>query len=88
LKDPYYSPNLSLDHERFAIAAGTVAPETLRPIRTLMCAFNLNWEGAPYSQYELTRWLKNKGIIEPLVYCPSDGPLREAYEREGIRVEV
>ncbi len=86
--DPYYNPNLSLQDERFAIDARTIAPETLKPIRVLMCAFNLNWEGAPYSQFEMTVRLKEMGTIEPLVYCPQDGPLRAAYEGAGIQVEV
>ena len=53
-----------------------------------MCAFNLNWEGAPYSQFEMTVRLKETGTVEPLVYCPQDGPLRSAYENAGIHVEV
>ena len=85
---PYYNPNLSLDDERFAIRARTVAPENLRSIRTLMCGFNLNREGAPYSQYELTVKLKAKGVIDPIVYSPVDGPLRQAYEGHGIEVIV
>jgi glycosyltransferase involved in cell wall biosynthesis len=87
-KDPFYSPHLSLEHERFAIDAGTLAPESLPPIRALLCAFNLNWEGAPYSQFETTVRLKEQGIIDPIVYSPSDGALREAYEAQGIPVEV
>ncbi len=58
------------------------------PIRTLMCAFNLNREGAPHSQYELTIGLKEKGVIDPIVYSPTDGPLRKAYEKLGIPVRV
>jgi glycosyltransferase involved in cell wall biosynthesis len=88
LTDQFYNINLSYDDERFRVASRTSAPGLPRPIATLMCAHSLNWEGAPYSQYELTVWLKNKGIIEPLVYCPVDGPLREEYARNGIRVEV
>lgn len=87
-RDPFYNPSLSLQHERFAVDARTLAPERLAPIRALMCAFNLNWEGAPYSQLELTARLKERGVIEPVVYCPHDGPLRAAYEARGIRVEV
>lgn len=87
-RDPYYNPNLSLDHERFGIDARTVAPERTAPIRALMCAFNLNREGAPYSQLELTVRLKELGVIDPIVYCPEDGPLRAAYETQGIRVDV
>lgn len=86
--DPYYNPNLSLEDERFAIRAGTEAGRDLSPIRTLMCAFNLNREGAPYSQYELTVRLKQKGVIDPIVYSPGDGPLRQAYEEHGIQVIV
>lgn len=86
--DPFYNPNLSLEHERFGIESRTVAPETLNPIRALMCAFNLNWEGAPQSQLEMTVRLKQMGVIEPIVYCPHEGPLREKYEANGIRVEV
>jgi glycosyltransferase involved in cell wall biosynthesis len=87
-RDPYYNPNLSLAHEGFDIDARTLAPETLRPIRALMCAFTLNWEGAPYSQFELTAWLKEQGLIDPIVYCPQEGPLRAAYEERGIQVKV
>jgi GT2 family glycosyltransferase/glycosyltransferase involved in cell wall biosynthesis len=87
-RDPFYNPNLSLRDERFAVDARTLAPDRLPPIRTLMCAFNLHWEGAPYSQLELTVRLKEQGVIEPIVYCPEDGPLRAAYEARGIAVEV
>ncbi len=86
--DPYYNPNLSLADERFAIRARTAAPQNLGRIRTLMCGFNLNREGAPYSQYEMTVRLKEKGVIDPIVYSPDDGPLRQAYEEHGIEVIV
>ena len=85
----YYNPNLSLADERFAIEprrAFAAAPPG--PVRTLMCAFNLNWEGAPYSQFEMTAELKRRGILDPIVYAPADGPLRAAYEGEGIVVHV
>ncbi len=58
------------------------------PIRTLMCAFNLNREGAPHSQYELTIGMKEEGVIDPIVYSPTDGPLRKDYEKHGIPVRV
>ena len=87
-RDPYYNVNLSLDDERFSIEARTVAPTGLGPIPTLMLAFNLNWEGTPYSQFEMTARLKEMGIIEPVVYCPHDGPLRKEYERIGVRVDL
>lgn len=86
--DPYYNPNLSLEDERFAIRARTAAPHNLGRLRTLMCGFNLNREGAPFSQYEMTVRLKEKGVIDPIVYSPIDGPLRQAYEEHGIEVMV
>ena len=86
--DPYYNPNLSLEDERFAIKARTTAPQSLGRIRTLMCGFNLNREGAPYSQHEMTIGLKEKGVIDPIVYSPVDGPLRKAYEEHGIEVMI
>jgi O-antigen biosynthesis protein len=87
--DPYYNPNLSLADERFAIAprrSFVAAPPG--PRRALMCAFNLNWEGAPYSQFELTRALRDRGVIDPVVFAPADGPLRRAYEDAGMPVRV
>ena len=87
-RDTFYSPHLSLDHERFAIKPRRFAPRPIPPVRALMCAFNLNWEGAPYSQLELTLGLKRNGFIEPVVYAPQDGPLRAAYEKAGIVVHV
>lgn len=86
--DRYYNPNLSLANEAFEIRPGTHCAAETAPIPALMCAFNLNWEGAPYSQFELTLKLKEMGVIAPIVYCPQDGPLREAYEREGIPIHV
>ena len=88
-RERYYNPNLSLADERFAISprrAFTVPPPG--PVRALMCAFNLNWEGAPYSQFEMTAELKRRRVVEPVVYAPVDGPLRAAYEGEGIPVHV
>ncbi|HSE12692.1 MAG TPA: glycosyltransferase, partial [Rudaea sp.] len=87
-RDPYYSPHLSLDHERFAIKPRRFRPDANRPVRALMCAFNLNWEGAPYSQLELTLGLRRGGYVDPVVYAPTDGPLRAAYEQAGITVRV
>lgn len=86
--DPYYNPNLSLDNERFEIQPRRQVSGEVAPIRTLMCTFNLNWEGAAYSQFELTVALRDQGVLDPLVFCVEDGPLREAYEAKGIRVEV
>ena len=87
--DRYYNANLSLANERFEIYPRRLARERSRPpARVLMCAANLNLEGAPYSQYEMTVELARQNEIEPTVYSPTDGPLRSAYERAGVEVIV
>lgn len=87
-RDPYYNPHLSLEDESFRVKPRRLAYKRVQPVRALMCAFNLNLEGAPHSQLELTLGLKKGGFIEPVVYSPSDGPLREAYEDAGIDVHI
>ena len=88
LYDPYYSPHLSLDDERFAIQPRHYLPDGQSPVRALLCAFNLNLEGAPNSQFELTVGLRERGFVDPIVYAPEDGPLRNRYEAAGIPVHV
>lgn len=58
------------------------------PVNCTMFAHNLNYEGAPVSQFDLTRALMERGIIVPDVIAFNDGPLRAAYERIGIAVTV
>jgi glycosyltransferase involved in cell wall biosynthesis len=60
----------------------------VQKLRAVMCSHNLNWEGAPQSQYELATALKLSGVIEPVIYSPEDGPLRMAYQDHGIEVNV
>jgi len=87
--DPYYSPHLGRDGNRYEIKP-TVVPPILRtkPLRVLVVTHNLNHEGAPNSALELVVGLRQKGVIEPVVLSPQDGPLRAAYEARGIPVEV
>ena len=87
-RDPYYSEHLSLEHERFALSPRRVVEGKVRPIRMFMTAFNLNLEGAPYSQFEMTVRLRDTGVIDPIVYSPQEGPLREFYETNDIEVRV
>ena len=84
--DPWYSPHLSLNNEQFEIQPRKVLMASVKPIKALMFTHNLNWEGAPSSQYELTVKLKETGVIQPIIYSPQDGPLRKDYEEKGIPV--
>jgi O-antigen biosynthesis protein len=86
--DPWYNPNLSLENERFEVEA--VRPETSssKPVRLVAVTHNLNNEGAPTTLMDLVAGLAERGIIDPVVLSPADGPLRDEYERKGIRVVV
>jgi GT2 family glycosyltransferase/glycosyltransferase involved in cell wall biosynthesis len=86
--DRWYNPNLSLEDERFEVEA--VRPETSsdKPVRLVAVTHNLNNEGAPTTLMDLVAGLARRGIVDPVVVSPSDGPLRKEYERNGIRVVV
>jgi glycosyltransferase involved in cell wall biosynthesis len=86
--DPYPSPNMTLQEGRWQMQPRRLAQGFGRPIRALMCSFNLNREGAPYSQFEMTLRLRESGVIDPVVFCPEDGPLRQHYQDHGIDVRV
>jgi glycosyltransferase involved in cell wall biosynthesis len=87
--DRYYNPNLSLDNTKFEFSSSTILThKTIRPIKTVMCSYNLNWEGSSYFELQLTLGLKKKGVIDPHVYCFQDGPLRKEYEKEGVSVTI
>ncbi|MEG3841772.1 glycosyltransferase, partial [Microcoleus sp. herbarium14] len=57
-------------------------------VRVLMCSNSLDFTGAPLHQYEIAVKLAASGVIEPIVLCATDGPLRQAYEQQGIEVIV
>ena len=86
--DPYYNPNLSFESERYEVNA--VRGETVckRPVRVVAVTHNLNWEGAPSTMLDLLVGLADRGLVEPLVLSPADGPLRLEYETAGIQVIV
>ncbi|HLO52475.1 MAG TPA: glycosyltransferase [Kamptonema sp.] len=92
--DGFYSPHLSLEDEyfriqprRFFLKAEGKDAIAFRP-RLLMCSNSLDFTGAPLHQYEIAVQLAAKGIIEPVIFCVTDGPLRAAYEQHGIEVIV
>ncbi len=87
-RDPWYSPHLSLADEGFHLFPRAIAVRRQQLIPTLMIALSLNCEGAPWSQFELTRELAKRKVIRPIVFSPTDGPLRALYEEHGIPVRV
>jgi GT2 family glycosyltransferase len=86
--DPWYSPHLSLDDELFRIAPRRLARAPLRRIRTCVFSHFLNYTGAPLIQWEVAEALTAQGVIEPVVACVSDGPLRERYERIAAEIRI
>jgi GT2 family glycosyltransferase/glycosyltransferase involved in cell wall biosynthesis len=60
----------------------------IHPVRVLMCSNSLDFTGAPLHQYEIAVKLAAEGVIVPIVLCTTDGPLRQAYEQQGIEVIV
>ena len=88
-KDPYFSSHLNPNSVMFEIRP-TVVPaySRIRRIPMLAVSHNLNWEGAPRFEFELISRLKKAGWIDPTVLSPCDGPLRQEYEKAGVRIEV
>ena len=87
--DRYYSSSLSVEDDHFKIQPRRIFTGNLdKSVKTLMCSHNLNHEGAPYHIYELSVGLKQKGIMDPIVFSPIDGPLRKLYESHGIKVII
>ncbi|MGB3265620.1 MAG: glycosyltransferase [Microcoleus sp.] len=64
------------------------AENLIHPIKVLMCSNSLDFTGAPLHQYEIAVKLAAEGAILPIVLCTTDGPLRQAYEQQGIEVIV
>lgn len=82
------APDSRSDQEPCLAPEGGVQALPNGPVHCIMFAHNLNYEGAPVSQFDLTRALMERGIIIPDVIAFNDGPLRAAYESIGIAVTV
>jgi GT2 family glycosyltransferase len=88
-EDPYYSRHLDRESKKFDIKPTVVPPVALKsPLRVLAVTHNLNHEGAPNSALELILGLKQRGLIDPVVISPREGPLRKEYERAGMPVRI
>jgi len=99
--DGFYNPHLSLDDEYFRIQpVRLLGQETGKNYqqkgqstnkicpKLLMCSNSLDFTGAPLHQYEIAVQLASQGIIKPIVFCVTDGPLREVYTQQGIEVII
>ncbi len=86
--DPFHNPNLSFDDEWMQVSARRLPMRAKRPVKTGVVSHNLRHEGAPKTLCDMVVGLKKAGVIEPIVYAPFDGPLREAYAEAGIEVRI
>ena len=87
-RDRWYNPNLSLDHETFAVSTRRSSGTTSSAIKVAVVSHSLSREGAPNTLLDLVLGLKHAGVIDPVVFSPVDGPLREAYEDAGVEVRL
>ncbi|WP_324806687.1 glycosyltransferase [Sphingomonas sp. LY29] len=86
--DRWYNPNLSLENEEFEVRPIRPATISKDPIRIGAFTHNLNNEGAPTTLMDLIIGMKKKGLIDPVIFSPADGPLKSLYEAEGCRVII
>jgi len=86
--DPFHNPNLSLDDEKFKVAARRLPMRAKRPVKIGVFSHNLRHEGAPKTLCDLIIGLKRTGVIEPVVYAPAKGPLGSVYADAGIEVRL
>ncbi|MBY0245444.1 MAG: glycosyltransferase family 2 protein, partial [Sphingobacteriaceae bacterium] len=85
--DIYYSKNLSLNNEHFEVSPSRISSNKPK-LSIAMFSHNLNLEGAPNSMMELTIGLHNKQIGNIFVFAPSNGPLFDLYQQNGIEVNL
>ena len=86
--DPYLNPNLSRENPCFEIVPRRLQRRHDKKLRVAMFTHNLNWEGAPKQMMEIAKFLCKHTMITPLVFSPTDGPLRNSYEKIGIEVQI
>jgi len=86
LGDPYANPNLRHDQRPYAIRAACQPLHCPAPVRVAFVSHNLDFEGAPITLRDLVLGLKATGAVDAIVMSPTDGPLRDHFEREGVQV--
>ena len=92
VRDPYSNPNFS-ERESFRPSGDTplsLPAEAKSPaVRCLVAAHNLNSpEGAPRYLSEIVLGLRDRGVLDPVVWSPLGGPGAAVYESVGVPVVV
>lgn len=86
--DIWYNRNLGATGTQFRPARRAPSPHVSRPVRLAVSTHNLDREGAQLMLHELLVGLKRGGFVEPHLFSPRDGELRDVFEAEGIPVEI
>ena len=55
-------------------------------MRVLFCSNEMRLTGAPLILFDIVNGLKDRGLVEPTVYCTTDGPLTARFEAIGVPV--
>lgn len=55
-------------------------------MRVLFCSNEMRLTGAPLILFDIVKGLKEKGVVDPTVYCTADGPLTARFEAIGVPV--
>ena len=87
--DPYYSPHLSQDTNRYDIKLKVVpSAPAHRRLRVLAVLDSLEHAGVSRSNFELLSDLKRSDVIDPVVVSRQSGGLEKDYELSGISTVI
>jgi glycosyltransferase involved in cell wall biosynthesis len=87
-REPYSNPNLSIDGGAFEVQPRRLVRQRRNKVKASMFTHALDLTGAPWIQLEFTMAMHARGILDPQVISPQDGPLRARYEERGIPVVI
>lgn len=61
--------------------------ETIKAkMKVLFCSNEMRLTGAPLILFDIVKGLKERKIVEPTVYCTTDGPLKSQFEKINVPV--
>lgn len=86
-KECYYSPHFTNETITHKISPRTIAHQSVKNIKTLVVAPNLNLGGSQFIMRDVIKGLAERGIIEPTILSGKDGPLREDFSDFKIIID-
>ncbi|MFC0203438.1 glycosyltransferase [Novosphingobium soli] len=86
--DPWYNGNLGQGAAQYAPMRRVPALRQEAPVRVCAVTHNLDREGAQTALLDLLAGLRRQGRADAFLVSGREGPLRAAFEAEGIAVSV